>query len=235
MATPHIACEPGEIAKVVLMPGDPLRAELMAKKYLKDVKLVSAVRNIYFYTGYYNGKKITIGASGMGPTSIGIYAYELFNFYDVDTIVRLGSAGAYLEDLSVKTPVLVTSAVADGYGFVELMTGKRTLKNKPDAETLTLLKNSAKNMNVNLRNVCVHTTDVFYSIRPLEQTLKITKSDCVDNECFALFATAQRSNKKAAALLSISENLITHESMTSDERLKEFSLMFEIALNAFCK
>ncbi|WP_027334191.1 purine-nucleoside phosphorylase [Mycoplasma elephantis] len=235
MATPHISCEPGDIAKIVLMPGDPLRAQLMAKKYLKDVKLVSSVRNIYFYTGFYNGKKITIGASGMGPTSIGIYAYELFNVYNVDTIVRLGSAGSYKENLKIKTPVLVTKAVADGYGFVKLMTGKEEIENEPSKDIVQLLNNSAKDMNINLSKVCVHTTDVFYSIRPLDETIRITKSDCVDNECFALFATAKRSNKKAGAILSISENLITHESMTSDERLNEFSTMFEIALNAFCK
>ncbi|WP_129647298.1 purine-nucleoside phosphorylase [Mycoplasmopsis maculosa] len=232
MPTPHISCKKGEIAKIVLMPGDPLRAEYMAKNFLENPKLVSSVRNMYFFTGTYKGKEVTIGASGMGAASMGIYAYELFSFYDVDTIIRVGSTGSYIEELDAKQPVLVNRAYADGLGFIELMTGEKEHNSYPSKEILDELRKSAKNMNVNLVEVACHSTDVFYSLRPLEETIEKTNCQVVDNECFALFATAKRCNKKAAALLSVSENLITGANMTSDERLSEFSTMFEIALNS---
>lgn len=114
MATSHISCTKGEIAKIVLLPGDPLRAKYMAEKFLDNYKLVSSVRNIYFYTGEYKGTKVTIGASGMGSASMGIYAYELFSVYDVDVIIRVGSTGSYIRELNTKDPVVVTRAYADG-------------------------------------------------------------------------------------------------------------------------
>ncbi|MGV2392450.1 UNVERIFIED_CONTAM: purine-nucleoside phosphorylase [Campylobacter lari] len=230
--TPHISCQKGEIAKTVLMPGDPLRAEYMAKKYLENPRLVSSVRNVYFYTGTYKGKEVTIGASGMGSASMGIYAYELFEFYDVDTIIRVGSTGSYIKELDAKQPVLVKRAYADGLGFVELMTGELDHNAYPSTKVFNALKESAAKMNVKLEEVSCHSTDVFYSLRPLEETLEKTQCQCVDNECFALFTTAKRCKKNAAALLSVSENLITGANMTSDERLLEFSTMFEIALNS---
>ncbi|WP_338822488.1 purine-nucleoside phosphorylase [Mycoplasmopsis felifaucium] len=232
MPTPHISCQKGEIAKIVLMPGDPLRAKYMAEKFLKDPKLVSSVRNVYFYTGTFNGIPVTIGASGMGSASMGIYAYELYTFYDVETIIRVGSTGSYVADLSIKQPVLVKRAYADGLGFVELMTGELSHDEYPSVKVLNALKHSAEKMNISLKEIDCHSTDVFYSLRPLEETIKITKCQTVDNECFSLFATAKRCKKQAGALLSVSENLITGDSMTSDERLLEFSLMFEIALNS---
>lgn len=232
MPTPHLSCNKGEIAKIVLMPGNPLRAEYMAKKFLTNPKLVSSVRNIYFYTGEYKGKLVTIGASGMGVASMGIYAYELFTEYDVDVIIRLGSTGSYVDNLDIKQPVLVKRAYADGLGFVSLMTGEKTHNAYPDKEIVKLLKRSAKKKKINVLDVSCHTTDVFYSIRSLEETINKTKCQVVDNECFGLFTTAKRCNKKAAALLSVSENIVTGKSMTSDERLLEFSQMFEVALNA---
>ncbi|QSF13602.1 purine-nucleoside phosphorylase [Mycoplasma sp. Mirounga ES2805-ORL] len=232
MPTPHLSCQKGEIAKVVLMPGDPLRAKYMAEKFLDSPKLVSSVRNMLFYTGLYKGKEVTIGGSGMGSASMGIYAYELFTEYDVDTIIRVGSTGSYIKELKIKQPVLVTRAYADGLGFIELMTGERTNEVFPSKSVLNSLNSSANKLNITIKEISCHSTDVFYSLRPLEKTIKKTQCQTVDNECFALFATAKRCNKKAGALLSVSENLITHESMSSDERLFEFSLMFEIALNS---
>ncbi|UUD35122.1 purine-nucleoside phosphorylase [Mycoplasmopsis caviae] len=232
MPTPHISAQKDEIAKIVLMPGDPLRAEYMAKKFLKNAKLVSSVRNILFYTGEYNGKLVTIGASGMGSASIGIYAYELYSVYDVDVIVRVGSTGSYIPELNVKEPVLVKRAYADGTGFVELMLGSKEQENYPDKEIFNKLKSTASKMNIDLKEISCHLSDVFYGLRSLEDTIRVTKCQTVDNECFALFATAQRCNKKAAALLSVSENIVTGASLSSDERLVEFSTMFLIALNA---
>lgn len=231
MSTPHISAQKNEIAKFVLLPGDPLRAQYMAKKFLTNPKLVSSVRNIYFYTGEYKGIPITIGASGMGAASMGIYAYELFTFYDVEKIIRVGSTGSYIEELKVKQPVLVNRAYADGFGFVELMLGIKTHELFPTHSLMSALGKKAQQMNINLKEVSCHTTDVFYGLRDIKKTREITQCQVVDNECFALFATAQRCNKQAAALLSVSENIITGESLSSDERLLEFSTMFEIALN----
>ncbi|MGL5205238.1 MAG: purine nucleoside phosphorylase DeoD-type, partial [Metamycoplasmataceae bacterium] len=111
--TPHINAKKGEIAKTVLMPGDPLRAKFVAETYLKDVKLVNQIRNMFMYTGTYNGKPVTIAGSGMGCPSIGIYSYELFKFYDVENIIRIGSAGSYWEEIKVYDLVLATEAIGD--------------------------------------------------------------------------------------------------------------------------
>ncbi|MEI8059970.1 MAG: hypothetical protein WCG67_07425, partial [Ferruginibacter sp.] len=109
----HISAKPGEIAKIVLMPGDPLRAKYIAEKYLQDVKLVSSTRNIFFYTGIYNGKQVTIGASGMGCPSIGIYSYELYTEYGVDCIIRIGTCGAYTTDLKLFDLINVETAASE--------------------------------------------------------------------------------------------------------------------------
>ncbi len=232
MATPHISCTKGEIAKIVLLPGDPLRAKYMAEKFLDNYKLVSSVRNIYFYTGEYKGTKVTIGASGMGSASMGIYAYELFSVYDVDVIIRVGSTGSYIRELNTKDPVIVTRAYADGTGFSELMIGSKKHNAYPDKKLLKVLENSAGKMNVNLKEVSCHSTDVFYGLRSVEDTIKKTKCQVVDNECFALFTTAQRTKKHAGALLTVSENIVKSTSLTFQERQTEFSTMFEVVLNS---
>ena len=113
MATPHNSAAKGDFARTVLMPGDPLRAQFIAETFLTDAKLVTSVRNIYGYTGIYNGKRVSVMASGMGMGSIGIYSYELFKFYDVDNIIRVGSAGAYVDDLKLFDVVLSTGAYSE--------------------------------------------------------------------------------------------------------------------------
>ena len=127
--TPHIEAQIGEIADTVLMPGDPLRAEYIAKKYLTDYKLVNKIRNIYAFTGLYNGKKVTIMASGMGLGSIGIYSYELFKYYNVENIIRIGSAGAYDPSLKLGDVILATEVYTDSnYGYVQDRTENNLLK-----------------------------------------------------------------------------------------------------------
>ena len=112
--TPHISSKKEDIANIVLMPGDPLRAKYIADNFLEDAKLVNSVRNMFAYTGYYKGKKITVFASGMGMPSIGIYSYELYHFYNVDTIIRIGSCGAYTEDLNIFDTILVNQSYTEG-------------------------------------------------------------------------------------------------------------------------
>ncbi|WP_027334119.1 purine-nucleoside phosphorylase [Mycoplasma elephantis] len=228
--TPHINAKPGSIAKTVLMPGDPLRAKYIAETYLKNVELVSSVRNVLMYTGEYNGKKISVAASGMGCPSIGIYSYELFKFYDVDNIIRIGSAGSYIKNLDLYTTVLATESYSDSSAFSELVLGETTNIAKPSESLNKKLRESAKKLNIKLVEGRIHSSEVFYASRPLEETIKITKSLAVEMESYALFINAKKLNKNAACLLTISDNLITHKETTPLERQNSFNDMMKIAL-----
>ncbi|WGI36816.1 purine-nucleoside phosphorylase [Mesomycoplasma lagogenitalium] len=228
--TPHINAKPGQIAKTVLMPGDPLRAKFIAEKFLTNVELVNTVRNVFMYTGLYKGKPITVAASGMGVPSIGIYSYELFKFYDVDRIVRIGSAGAYTADLKLYDVVLVNEAYTDSHAYAEMVLGQKTHVLRPSAKLNAQLLENALKLGIDVTVGRIHTQDVFYSSRPLEKTIEISKAIAVEMESFALFANAKKLGKEAACLLTISDNLITHEETSSEERETKFSQMMEIAL-----
>ena len=228
--TPHINAKEGSIAKTVLMPGDPLRAKYIAETYLENPKLVSDVRNMLMYTGKYNGKKITVAGGGMGCPSIGIYSYELFKFYDVKNIIRIGSAGSYQKDLKLYQTVLATEAYSDGTAFAKLVLGKNTHVTKPSKSLNNKIIKTAQKLNIPLVEGRVHSSDVFYSSRSVEDTIKDTKAICVEMESFALFANAKKLGKRAACLLTISDNLITNEETSSTERQTSFNDMMKIAL-----
>ncbi len=230
--TPHIEAKRGEIAKAVLMPGDPLRAKYMAEKYLEDMKLVNGVRNMLMFTGVYKDKEVSICGSGMGVPSIGIYSYELFKFYDVDTIIRVGSGGAYSRDLKLYDVVLATEAYSDSTSFAKLVLGEETHVTYPSSELNERLKKSANSLGLDLYEARVHTTDVFYSQRALEETIKVTGAKCVEMESTGLFTNAKATGKKAACILSISDHLVTKEEISSQEREKAFDDMIMIALNS---
>lgn len=202
--TPHISAKKEDIAKTVIMPGDPLRAEFIAQKFLDPgYKKVNVVRNMFMFTGTYKGKPITIAGSGMGCPSIGIYSYELFKFYDVDTIVRIGSAGSYKADLGLYEVVLASEAIADGTAYRKLVLGKDELIAKPSAELNDEIKQIASKLNINLHVDRIHSSDVFYSSVPLEERINATKASCVEMESYALFTNAEKLGKKAACLLTI--------------------------------
>ncbi|MGL5521863.1 MAG: purine-nucleoside phosphorylase [Metamycoplasmataceae bacterium] len=228
--TPHINSKKEDIAKTVLMPGDPLRAKYIAETYLKDVKLVNSVRNMFMYTGTYKGKPVTIAGSGMGCPSIGIYSYELFKFYDVENIIRIGSAGSYVKELKLFDLVLATGAYSDDSSFSELVLGEKKSVYSPDEELNKRIDDSAKKLNINLYKGIVHSSGVFYSSRKLEDTINVTKSVCVEMESYALFINAKKLNKKAACLLTISDSLVTHEATNPEQREKSFKNMMEVAL-----
>ena len=228
--TPHIKAKKGEIAKVVLMPGDPLRAEFIANTYLEDVKKVSSVRNMFMFTGKYNGREISICGSGMGAPSIGIYSFELFKFYDVDVIVRIGSSGSYKKDLGLYEVVLATEAYADSTAFAELVLGEKVNVLKPSSDLNSQIEKIAQDKEIKIHKGRIHTSDVFYSSRSLEETVEKTQAICVEMEAYALFANAKKLNKKAATLVTISDNLVTKEETTSEERQTAFTKMMEIAL-----
>lgn len=228
--TPHIALDnKDDIAKTVLMPGDPLRAKYIAQTYLEDVICFNTVRNIFGYTGYYNGKKVSVMASGMGMPSIGIYSYELFSFYGVENIIRVGSAGAYTADLNVFDVVLV------GEAFSESTYGK-VLNNYPSIlypsnDLNEKLINCAKKLNIDLSVVNCHSSDVFYHTNKDYLSL-VNKHNCkvVEMESYALFANAKLLNKNAACILTISDSFVTNEKTTSSQREKCFDSMIKIAL-----
>ncbi|MDJ1645576.1 purine-nucleoside phosphorylase [Mycoplasma phocimorsus] len=228
--TPHINAKEGSIAKTVLMPGDPLRAKYIAETYLENPKLVSNVRNMLMYTGKYNGKKITVAGGGMGCPSMGIYSYELFKFYDVKNIIRIGSAGSYQKDLGLYQTVLATEAYSDSTAFAKLVLGKNTHITKPSKSLNNKILKLAEKLNISVTQGRVHSSDVFYSSRSTEDTINATKAICVEMESFALFANAKKLGKKAACLLTISDNLITHEVTTAEERQSSFNDMMKIAL-----
>lgn len=228
--TPHINAKKEDIAKTVLMPGDPLRAKFIAEKFLDNVKLVNTVRNMFMFTGEYKGKKVTIAGSGMGQPSIGIYSYELFKFYDVDNIIRIGSAGSYKKDLGLYEVVLANDSYSDSKTYGQLVLDVDAHIQTPSEHLNEKLKESAKKLNIPLNVGRIHSSDVFYNSRPLEETIQTTQADCVEMESYALFTNAKKLNKNAACLVTISDNLITHEETSSEEREKTFLKMVEIAL-----
>ena len=230
--TPHIEIkDPSLLAKTVLMPGDPLRAKFIADTFLTDVKQINGVRNMFGYTGLYKGKPITVFGSGMGQPSIGIYSYELFNFYGVENIIRIGSAGSYSADLAVYDTVLVTHAYSEStFAKVAFDIEGDTLP--ANSELNELLRKCAKDVNVVLKEAIIHSSDVFYHTGSFswEKTRDEKGCKAVEMESYALFANAIASGKKAACLLTISDSFITHEVTSAEERQNSFTNMMKVAL-----
>lgn len=236
MATPHIEAKKGDIAKVVLMPGDPLRAKFIAETYLEDVKQFNAVRNMFGYTGTYKGKEISVMGSGMGMPSIGIYSYELFTEYGVESIIRVGSAGSYSEKANVYDVVLADSAYSES-SFAKVAFGYEEDVLLPSKSLNQDLLESAEKLDIPVIEGRIHSSDVFY--RDSGKTWKDLRDDhdvlCVEMESFALFANARKLGKKAACILTISDSFVTEEITSSEERQTAFTKMMEIALDAAIK
>lgn len=233
--TPHNEAKKGEIAKTVLMPGDPLRAKYIAETFLENYTLVNSVRGIYAYTGTYKNKKITIMASGMGMPSIGIYSYELFKFYDVENIIRIGSAGSYVKDLNVYDVVLVDSCYSES-SFAKTQNGCEEDILYSSEELNKIIIETAKETNKKLFIERVHSSDVFYKENNnYNDLVEKYNVKAVEMESFALFANAKALNKKATCLLTISDSFITHEETTSEQREKNFNDMITLALDSAIK
>ncbi len=232
--TPHIELkDPSLIAKTVLMPGDPLRAKYIADNFLTHVVQINNVRNMWGFTGYFGKKKVTVMGSGMGMPSIGIYSYELFKFYGVENIIRIGSCGSYTKDLNLYDVVLVKDAYSES-SYAKTM-GVSSRKVLPSSKTLDnrILKAGAK-LGYDIHVATVHSSDVFYRLKHEEFKEIHAKygADAVEMESFALFANAKALNKKAACLLTVSDSLVTHEATSAQERQEAFTKMMEIALNS---
>lgn len=231
MSTPHNAAEKGAFARTVLMPGDPLRAKFIAETFLENPLLVTSVRNIYGYTGTYHGKKVSVMASGMGMPSIGIYSYELFTQYDVENIIRIGSAGGYTADLKLFDTVLSTGAYSES-SYARTFCGYEGDIDYPSEEFNNSLRASAAKLNIPLKEGIIHSSDVFY--RTSKDYLKtvVEEKKCVacEMESFALFANAKQLGKNAACLVTISDSFVTPEITTPEQREKSFTDMMKIAL-----
>ena len=232
MSTPHNGAENGAFAKTVLMPGDPLRAKFIAETFLENPKLVTSVRNVLGYTGTYDGREISVMASGMGMPSIGIYSYELFSQYGVETIVRIGSAGSYTEDLNLYDVVLAESAYSES-SFAKTQNGCEDDVMYPSKEVNDKLLAAADKLGIPCKVARIHSSDVFYQDANRGSFTRYPENHgamCVEMESFALFHNANVLGKKAACLLTISDSLVTHEETTAEERQNAFTAMMKIAL-----
>ncbi len=232
MATPHNEAKIGQIAPIVIMPGDPLRAKMIAEKYLENYEIVNQVRNMYAYTGTYKGKKITVMGSGMGMPSIGIYSYELYQFYGVEKIIRVGSCGAYTKDLNLYDVILVNGCYSDSsYAKVQNGTEQQMLY-ATDSLNL-MIKQTAEALQIPITIANIYSSDVFY--KENDNYLELyQKYGCmaVEMESFALFHNANICNKRAACILTVSDNFVTKEETTSEERQVAFLKMIELALES---
>ena len=234
--TPHNEAKKEEIAKVVLMPGDPLRAKYIAENYLQDYKLVNQVRGMYAYTGKYKGKEITVMAHGMGIPSVGIYSYELFKVYDVDAIIRIGSCGAYTSNLDLKDLILVEQAYSEST-YAKIQNGEENDTLKSSNEINNKISETAQELNISINKGKIHCTDVFYSdVVKAEEMLG--RNDCigVEMESFALFHNANALNKKAACILTVTDSLVDKTKiLTSEERQTGLNNMITLALETAIK
>ncbi len=230
--TAHISAQKEEIAKIVLLAGDPLRAKHIADNMLQDTKLVSSTRNAYYYTGTYKGVRVTIGASGMGCPSIGIYSFELYTSYDVECIIRIGTAGSY----DVKTKVY--DVINTDKAYSESTYAREAFDIEADhlvhqGLAYDTINETAKILNMTVTDANIHSSDVFY--RSKKGTPPIAKKNdciCVEMEAFALFANAQYLGKMAATILTISDIIPTQEGMSADQRQSSLDNMSILALES---
>jgi purine-nucleoside phosphorylase len=231
MATPHNRAVEGQIAKTVLMPGDPLRAKFIADTFLENVEMFNDVRNMFGYTGTYKGHKISVMGSGMGMPSIGIYSYELYALYGVENIIRIGSAGSYSKDVNLYDVVLADSAWSES-SFALTAFGYKEDVMLPSVKLNGSLISAAKRLDIPFVLGRIHSSDVFYrdSGVSFEDIFKQTGSVAVEMESYALFANAKKLGKHAACLVTISDSLVTHEVTTAQERQNSFTKMMQIAL-----
>lgn len=228
----HISAKPGEIARIVLMPGDPLRAKHIAEGWLKEIRLVSSTRNIYFYTGTYKDTHVSIGASGMGCPSIGIYSYELYKEYNVECIMRIGTAGAYSTDLKLYDVINADKAYSEStYAKQAFNINEDHLNHQGKA--YDIINQVAATINQPLITSNIHSSDVFYRHEPgIPAIASANNCTAVEMEAFALFANAKHLNKMAATLLTISDIIPTRQSITADERERSLEKMIILALES---
>ena len=230
MATPHIKAVPADFAKTVLMPGDPLRSKFIAENFLENAVLVNNVRGIQGYTGFYQGTRVSVMASGMGMPSIGIYSYELYHFFGVENIMRIGSAGSINPDIHVRDIVIAQGACTDS-NFAHQYRLPGTFAPTASFELLEKAVQTAREKNLRYRVGNVVTSDIFYGDCENE-TAEWKKMGvlAVEMETAALYMTAARAGKQALSITTVSDLPLKGESTSSEERQKTFTQMMEVAL-----
>ena len=229
--TPHINAKKGDFAKTVLMPGDPLRAEFIAKNFLENAVLVNNVRGVQGYTGYYKGKRVSVMASGMGQPSIGIYSYELYNFYGVETIIRVGSCGGFTPDLHARDIVIAMGACTNG-NYASQYNLPGTFAPIADFGMVKKAAEECEKMGINYRVGNILSSDMFYD--DANSGMQWTKMGVlgVEMESAALYCNAARAGKKALCICTVSDSFVyPEENTTAEERQTSFTKMMEIALN----
>ena len=237
--TPHNEAKKEDIAKIVIMPGDPLRAKYIAENFLENAKLVNSVRNMYAYTGDYKGKRITVMASGMGMPSMGIYCYELYKFYDVDTIIRIGSCGAYDKNLKLFDIVLSEKCFTEG-NFALTFNNENCHIIESDTNTNEIIEKTAKENSINLvkgNTICAEFFDVY--LEDINKFLSRIPNDfnpiSAEMEAFALFYIAKVLNKKAACLMSVVDSKYIKDVATTEQRETGLKEMIKLALESSLK
>ncbi|MBR3013199.1 MAG: purine-nucleoside phosphorylase [Bacteroidales bacterium] len=228
--TPHIGAQPGEIARTVLMAGDPLRAKFMAETFLDDPVQFNNIRGMLGFTGTYKGKRVSVMGHGMGIPSIGIYSYELFNFYDVETIIRIGSAGAYSRDLHIGDLILAMGACTDSnYGAQYALPG--TFAPIADFKLLRGAAEACEKLGIRYKVGNILSSDVFYRDTPNVESWIKMGVQAVEMEAAALYMNAARAGKRALTICTISDHVILGEDTTPEQREKTFTGMMEVALS----
>ena len=239
MSTPHNEANIGDIAKTVIMPGDPLRAKYIAENFLEDYKLVNSVRGMYAYTGKYKGKKVTVMASGMGMPSMGIYSYELFKFYEIENIIRIGSCGSYKPELKLFDIVLAENVFSEGNFALTLNNDNCHIVNS-SSELNKIIETTANETNINIyigNTVCTDCFDVYMT--DVNQFLARVPDNfnpvSAEMEAFALFYVAKILNKKASCLMSVVDSKYIKDIATPEERQTGLNNMIKLALDASLK
>ncbi|MBP3726483.1 MAG: purine-nucleoside phosphorylase [Bacteroidaceae bacterium] len=227
--TPHIEARYGDIAETVIMPGDPLRAKFMAERFLEDYKQINGVRGMLGFTGTYKGKRVSIMGHGMGIPSIGIYSYELYNFYGVNTIIRVGSAGAYSNDLNLGDLVLVMGASTDS-NYADQYCIPGTFAPIADFDLLRQAADTAERLGYSYKVGNILSSDIFY--REFPQIEEWTKMGilAVEMEASGLYMNAARAGKRALTICTISDHVVRGEACSAEERQTTFTKMMDVAL-----
>ena len=234
--TPHNEAKKEDIANIVIMPGDPLRAKYIAENFLEDYKLVNTVRNMFAYTGTYKGKTLTVMAHGMGMPSMGIYCYELYKFYNVNTIIRIGSCGTFTPDIKIFDTILVEKSYTEG-NFALAMNSEICHTANSDSEIFNIIKETSQKENLPIKcgNILCneyfdpYMEDIQKLIDRLPKDLNLLGSEM---ESFALFYTAKVLNKKAACLLTVVDSKFENKSISTEERQKSLNNMIKLSLES---
>ncbi len=229
--TPHNSAKKGDIAKIVIMPGDPLRAKLIAETYLENVVCYNTIRNVLGYTGTYKGTLISVQASGMGVPSMGIYSHELYNYYDVDTIIRIGSAGALDESIELGD-IVVGLGIATDSNYITQYDLPGTFTPVADYNLVTKMVASLERQEAKYKVGTVLTSDIFYN-ETTDALLKWKQMGvlCVEMESTSLYCNAIRAGKRALSIFTISDIILEDIHMEADARRTGFSKMIEVALD----